>query len=675
MATLNTLRTKFGIVLSVIIAFALLAFILSLRTEMGFSGNNPKVGEIAGDKISYMEYYDEYETVKSRNGGEAYDDNAEDRLSSAAWQSLITKHALRPGFERMGLVVTEAEHKSMLSGEHMSGVYYQAFADPATGEYDVAAIAEFLNQAAGNPQAMEMWNFIDTQAQLDREMAKFAGLVKGGTYVNSLEVANGVSYANNTFSGKVASVKYTSVPDSLFSVSSGEMKKYYNEHKNMFKQQPSRTLSYVLFEVDPTQEDMAAIEAEVRGVAEKFEAAEDVKAFARQNRGTIAGNYVSGEQLSSAESETLMAGRMYGPVLENDTWKIARVADVKTVPDSLGLRHIVLSYTDEKLADSLHVALKGGGDFAAAAREYSLANTGVNGGELGVVPFSALPADFVDALASAKRGDVVKVATGNTIQILEVYRADKASRHVNVARIEYPVEASSATRRAVHGKASAFATAANGSVEKFNAAASEAAVTPRVAAVSNSERSVRGLERSHEIVRWAYGADKGDVSEIFKIGKDYVVAILTDIDNNEFKTLASVETQVRNAVLRDKKFAHIVAGITGSDVESVAEGFGTEVAEFSNLSHNAYFIPGVGFEPRLVGAITATSETGALSTPVQGATGVYLFVVDEINNSEKQTEDAERVRLQATAENMAQQAAVFAVQELADVKDLRSRYF
>ena len=61
MASLNTLRTKFGVVLSVIIALALLAFILSLRDDMGFSGNDPKVGEIDGSKVAYSEYYDIYE--------------------------------------------------------------------------------------------------------------------------------------------------------------------------------------------------------------------------------------------------------------------------------------------------------------------------------------------------------------------------------------------------------------------------------------------------------------------------------------------------------------------------------------------------------------------------------------------------------------------------------------
>ena len=53
MASLNTLRTKFGALLSVIIALALLAFILSLKTDMGFSDNDPKVGVIDGDKIRY----------------------------------------------------------------------------------------------------------------------------------------------------------------------------------------------------------------------------------------------------------------------------------------------------------------------------------------------------------------------------------------------------------------------------------------------------------------------------------------------------------------------------------------------------------------------------------------------------------------------------------------------
>ena len=299
-----------------------MAFIFSLRYEMGFGGNDPKVGEINGDKILYSEYYNEYEVTKNNNGGaEAYDEAADERFSSSAWQSLIAKHALIPGFQKMGVAVSEAERLSMLSGEHTSSVFFSAFGNPMTGEYDVKALSEFLAQSEGNLQMQQLWNYINSQALLERQIAKYSGLVKGGAYVNALEVADGVRNANNTFAGKVVSRRYTSLPDSIFSVSKSEIKKYYNEHKNMYEQQPSRTMSYVLFEVEATPEDMTAIENEVKGVAAEFAVADDVKAFVRQNRhGSIDDRYVSKDELSSAESAALMAGKTYGPELANDVW-------------------------------------------------------------------------------------------------------------------------------------------------------------------------------------------------------------------------------------------------------------------------------------------------------------------------------------------------------------------
>lgn len=147
MASLNTLRTKFGVVLSIIIALALLAFILSLKTEMGFSGNDPKVGVIDGDKINYSEYYEQYERVKAQSGAQESDEQQSAMLANAVWQSLIAKHVLEPGFEKIGLRVTEPERAAMISGEHMSQSFYNAFADPRTGQYNVAAVSDFLARA------------------------------------------------------------------------------------------------------------------------------------------------------------------------------------------------------------------------------------------------------------------------------------------------------------------------------------------------------------------------------------------------------------------------------------------------------------------------------------------------------------------------------------------------
>ena len=677
MASLNTLRTKFGIVLSIIIALALLAFILSLKTEMGFSGNDPRVGVIDGEKINYSEYYDQYETIKSQNNMPESDEQQSAMLANAAWQALIAKHVLTPGFDRMGLRVTEPERLAMVSGQHPSQAFYNAFADPRTGEYNVAAVHQFLSEAEANAQAQQAWAQLNEQARMEREVAKFLGLIKGGVYVNSLEVANGVNSANNTYAGKWAGKKYSAVPDSLIQLKSSDIKAYYNSHKNMFKQTPSRALSYVVFEVSPTDDDMLALEKSVAEVGAQFAATEELKSFVRANRnGKIADNYVSAKQLSEEEAKALLDGATYGPVLKNNEWTMARALDTKIVPDSMGIRHIVLPYTQEALADSLLTVLKGGADFAQVAAQYSVYDaTAANGGEVGVMPFSAFSGEFAAALANAKTGDIVKIASGDAIQLMQVYRADKPSKHVQVASITYPVEASAATRRDIHNQAGTFSVNAKGSVEAFNDAASAAAVTPRIASLAQGERTIRGLEDSRDVARWAYGAEVGDVSEIFPVGKDYVIAMLTEIDDNEFAPLEKVSAQIRAQVLRDKKYDYIVKELSGSTLDEQAKSLGTEVADFDNVTFGAFYVNGPGFEPRLIGAISSTTEKGVLSAPVKGLSGVYVFEVDDIQTSDKQTAEGEKVRAQAMAESMAQQFSVQAIQQMAKIQDLRGKYF
>lgn len=676
MASLNTLRTKFGVVLSIIIGLALLAFILSLKTEMGFSGNDPRVGVINGEKINYSEYYNEYERIKTQNNVQESDEQQSAMLANAVWQSLITRYVLTPGFDLMGLRVTDPERMAMVSGQQPSQAFYNAFADPRTGQYNVEAVSQFLAQAETNSQAAQVWAQLNEQARLEREAQKFFGLVKGGVYVNSLEVAQGVEGANKTFSGKWAGKKYSSVPDSLFTVSTGDLKNYYNSHKDQFKQIPSRTLSYVVFEVSPTDDDLLALEKKAAEVGGEFAAAEDVKAFVRANRnGRIAENYVTAAQLTDEEGKALMAGEMYGPVLKNNEWRMARVLDTKMAPDSVGIRHIVLPYTQETLADSLLTALEKGGDFAAAAARYSVYDaTAANGGEVGVMPFSAFTGEFAEALAGAKKGDIVKIASGDAIQLMQVYRADKPTKHIQVASITYPLEASAATRRDIHNQAGTFMVNAKGSSEAFADAASEAAVTPRVATLSQGDRTIRGLEDSRDVARWAYGAETGDVSEIFTVGKDYVIAMLTEIDDNDYASLEKVASQVRAQVLRDKKYDYIVKDLAGSTLAEQASSLGSEVDDFSGVTFGSFYIDGIGMEPRLVGAI-ASSEQGVLSAPVKGMSGVYVFEVGDVQTEEKQTAEGEKVRAQAMAEGMAQQFAYPAIQQMAKIQDLRGEYF
>ena len=66
MAGLNTLRTKGGLFLTFVIGIALLLFVVSLAFENGgMGGQDPKVAEINGEKITYTHYQDTFDAVQN----------------------------------------------------------------------------------------------------------------------------------------------------------------------------------------------------------------------------------------------------------------------------------------------------------------------------------------------------------------------------------------------------------------------------------------------------------------------------------------------------------------------------------------------------------------------------------------------------------------------------------
>ena len=249
-------------------------------------------------------------------------------------------------------------------------------------------------------------------------------------------------------------------------------------------------------------------------------------------------------------------------------------------------------------------------------------------------------------------------------------------KHYQVASLVYAIEPSQATQRAVHTAASTFAVAAKGSLEAFNGAADAQHLSSRSVNIAKGERQVRGLDGSSiEIVRWANDAKVGAVSDLIKVGDNYVVAVLTAVNDSEYKSVDEVATQIRNTLLRDKKYELIAAKMQGATLEEIAASVDAKVSDFNNVKMGAYYIPGIGVEPRVLGTITSQA-TGELSAPIKGASGVYVVVVDGANASaEPQTTELEQVKQQADAEQNVLRRLMFAIQNMAEVKDESVKYF
>lgn len=676
MASLNTMRTKYGVILSVIIGGALLAFVLSLRDEMGFTGNDPEVCEIGGDAVTASEFSVALEEVKTLTGEASTDQEVLQQISSTL-QSLTTDRVFVPAFNEMGLTISQGEYSGILRGEHKSDVLSMYFGNPQTATLDVAALSDFIARAQTDPQAQRVWNVLKKQILFSRQAGKFSHLTRKSAYANNLEVEQGVKAANTTYDGRYVRVRYSDVADSLVSVSDSEIKAYYNAHKKQYKQTPFRSISYVEFEVEPTEADKSKIEADVNAAAEKFSKAIDLVAFSRENRDVkIAPNYIVLAQLSEAESKTLSKGRMYGPELVGNEWRATRVLDSRNVADSLTLKNIVLNYNDKALADSLLGVLKSRkAKFEDLAAQYSIAENAANGGEIGTVAYSEFGSEFADALNGKRVGDVVLIDMPNNIQLVKVVKLGKMKKHLRLATLEVPVVASGTTDFDVRTLANNFALSAKGSVDKFNQTASAGSLSSRSININRGERNVRGIDGSSiGVVRWAGEAEIGDVSDVIKVGNNYVVAVLTAVNDAEYRPLSEVSNNIKNLLLNDKKFEYLAAKLQGETIDAVAEAVDEPVIKFEDAKSGGPLTGAGSMELRVMGALSAL-ESGKLSAPIKGRSGAFVVVVDAVDTvDEPQTAEAEKVKAQATAERNATMAFPSLMQSI-EVKDNTPMYF
>ena len=688
MAGLNTLRTKGGLFLTIFIGGALLMFIISLAFENGgMGGQDPKVAEINGEKITYTHYQDTFDAVQnnlSTMSGQDYSSSeAQDAVHNVTWQQLLNQYAIQPGFEKMGINVSDEERIELISGQYVSPIIVSAFTNPQTGMFSPEEVVNYLNAAAADqqygPLMMQRYEMLVHDAQVQRAMEKFVGLVSKGVFVNDLEVAAGVTAANKAFTGRWVGQNYMQVADSLVKVEKADVEKYYNENKKSYKQMPSRSISYVVFEVEPTENDRLAAANEVEKIAAEFAATDEPLIYAKsKSRETVDEAYYSKEALS-AEMAAIAFGKdrnqVYGPVLENDVYHISRVTDVRSMPDSVGVSYIVLAQNAAK-ADSLMAAAKGGADFAAMAMEFSEDRaTAELGGELGTLPYSAYPEEFRAEIDNASKGSIFKVDMGQVVYVVRLDRKDAPVMKAQVATISYPIMASPSTEKDIHSIANQFSVAAQGSVEKFNAAAAENAVVPRVARIMNSDRQIAGMsEDSRSIVRWAFDAEVGEVSEIYTVDRDYVVAIVTEKRDEKYATLQQVYNEVYPMVVNQKKFELLKSKLAGKSLEEAAAELGVEVGTFENVTANGFYIDGIGVAPRTIGAISQAAE-GQLSQPINDITGAYIFVVDQVVEAENQTAEKEQVRQQAMAEAQAAQRMNQALYEGSEIEDLRVKFF
>jgi len=460
-----------------------------------------------------------------------------------------------------------------------------------------------------------------------------------------------------------------------------------------------------VFNVVPSDEDRVAAQEWIERIKPEFEATADPFQFIIINKRTPADSkFKTREQLPVQVADLFdeTVGAMAGPYQEGESWKLVRLVNVENRPDSVKLNQIFLmpqaqtqsSYLEMiALADSIKTAIEGGANFASLAVKYS-ADPAVttNNGDQGWVHEVDFPTGSpMEQVFSMKRGEVLKLETGQNAIITQVTEIGKESKKVQIAILQHDITFSSRTDQNVYAQASKFAIE-NRTDKQFDNAIIELNLSKRIAPnINENARQIPGLTSARQIVRWAFEAKRGNVSDVFKIDNSYVVAVLKSVRKDGFASIDDVRAEIELNVRREKKGEQIASQL--SEVVKNAQSF-SELAMNLNLpietatgiTFSSFSIPGAGIEPKLIGAASVVSE-GNISKPVDGFNGVYLFTVKQVTEPEEIGVMQAKERLAITYFNRSRidqggsgmlnsnSEPLQAIRKAVKIEDLRSKFY
>ena len=660
MAVLETIRVKLGIFITVLIAVALLSFIIDPSTLQSVSSSMSSkydVGEIDGKAISYTDFQadvDRFTTINEiMTGSSVSNEETQISIRNAAWQSLIDKHLFIRNAKAAGINVGEDEIVDILSGVIDSPVFIQnpAFCDE-NGVFSPALLNDFVSYISTDEtgRLKLYWDYLIESAQTQQYYDKYYSLFAQSNVANPLMLTNEIEANNNTFDVEFVMVPFGYVQDSTIVVSDSEIKKYYDAHKKFFQQPASRDIEYVVYEVVPSAEDIAAANEDLVKVYDEFAAAENMKSFllANSDRQYDATWYKAGELNTVAKVVNDFAFQKNASVSEvltnGNTFYAVRVMEEAMVPDSVFVKYVP----------------------ATSENVDSLLNT--------VEPMWITQVPGFEDIMTAKKNSKVTVG-GLTFEVVD-RTAPVAKKRVAV--LEKSAVPGKETVNSYYSKANTLATKSAGKYENFQAACTEEGVYAHpVNRMLESASRLGSIDHTKEVTRWAFEAKVGDVSNIITVDNNYfIVAALKGIHKEGYADVKEVASQIENVLYMEKagekKAAEIAEKIAGKGtMEAIAEALETSVSTKEGVAFSS--LTAQGLDPKFIGA-ASVAEDGKICGPLAGTVGVYVYKVTGRDTGAFYTEDDAKA-YDAQKTQYTTQAVVSVMMEEGKVKDNRARFF
>ncbi|NTU96146.1 MAG: hypothetical protein HGA52_08875, partial [Bacteroidales bacterium] len=293
MAVLENIRVKMGAFITIIIGIALLSFIVdadTLQSAVSMFSSKYDVGEMKGEAISYKDYQKKIDYFtqihQMATGSSNVDEQTQEMINQGAWQDILTEKVLIPTIKDAGLDVGEEEMFDLSQGTQISPVLTreQAFLG-ADGQFDRNKLVEFIKAIPTDESGKlaTYWNYLENTMMNDQMFSKYVSLLAKSSVMNPVELRRTIENNNITSDVSFVMQPYGYQVDTTVAVSKQEIKEYYNQRKQNFEQKASRDIEYVVFEVQPSQEDINLSKGDIEKVYNEFTTTGNLKSFLAKN--------------------------------------------------------------------------------------------------------------------------------------------------------------------------------------------------------------------------------------------------------------------------------------------------------------------------------------------------------------------------------------------------------
>ncbi len=625
---IEKIRQQRGLLL-VMVGVGLLSFLIPYDAVMSlFGNNNAAIGEIDGQSISAQEWQ---RALQDREPLFQYQGN-EQSLSNDTWNQMMENIIYQDEYDALGIEVSDEEYEEITFGELLSpfvkGTIY--------GGKDSTALKEQVRKSFDgmDTKMAENWKKLIKQK---RQKEKYDIMLRKAAFANNVDAKWAFKTANDKVSVDFVVKTFTEIPDSTITWTESDVRAYYNKHKNdrEYRQETSRSVKYLNFPVQATSTDSSSLRENLEQLAADFRTAKNDSAFATSNAGApieAYANYTDGMLPADIEARIKndSLGTVMGPFAHNGRFLLVKSSKRGVDNNSVEARHILIKdkATGKTKLDSLKNVIAKSNNFAEMAKQYSEdPGSGAQGGDLGKFGRGQMVKPFEDACFNGSVGSLQIVESDFGWHLIEV--TGKNFPYTKIAQIDRAIEPSSKTVKSAYALAKEFSLNCADTASFRMAADTLNGGTKLIDGknIKPNATSVASLTEAGELVGWAYGAELGEVSQPMMIGKDYIIAALTEVKEKGVPTFENVYDVMKVETIKEKKAEKYVAMMNEGSLADIAARISSDVKKAENVSMRNSNLPSSGVsmpENAVIGACFGLN-TGTMSKAIVGKGGIYVI--------------------------------------------------